>query len=66
MRLGIQVGAFVDQLLLYCYHYDPMTGRYGLYVMRTLRVAGVATVLLIGTFIVVMVRRDKSQQTPAA
>lgn len=61
-----KVGTFVDQLLLYCYHYDPMTGRYGLYVMRTLRVAGVATVLLIGTFIVVMVRRDKSQQTPAA
>jgi protein SCO1 len=60
-----KVGSFVDQLLLYCYHYDPMTGRYGIYVMRTLRVAGVATVLLIGTFIVVMVRREKSQQTSA-
>ncbi len=60
-----KVGNFVDQLLLYCYHYDPMTGRYGIYVMRTLRVAGVATVLLIGTFIVVMVRRDKSHQKPA-
>lgn len=60
-----KVGTFVDQLLLYCYHYDPMTGRYGIYVMRALRVAGVATVLLIGTFIVVMVRREKSQK-PAA
>lgn len=60
-----KVGSFADQLLLYCYHYDPMTGRYGLYVMRTLRVAGVATVLLIGTFIVVMVRREKSQQNAA-
>jgi protein SCO1 len=60
-----KVGSFVDQLLLYCYHYDPMTGRYGIYVMRTLRIAGVATVLLIGTFIVVMVRREKSQQTSA-
>jgi protein SCO1/2 len=60
-----KVGSVVDSLLLYCYHYDPMTGRYGLYVMRTLRVAGVATVLLIGTFIVVMVRREKSQQTAA-
>jgi len=58
-----KVGSFVDQLLLYCYHYDPMTGRYGIYVMRTLRVAGVATVLLIGTFIVVMVRREQSQQS---
>jgi protein SCO1/2 len=60
-----KVGSVVDQLLLYCYHYDPMTGRYGVYVMRTLRVAGVATVLLIGTFIVVMVRRENSQQNPA-
>ncbi|MEQ1727263.1 MAG: SCO family protein [Vicinamibacterales bacterium] len=60
-----KVGSFADQLLLYCYHYDPMTGRYGIYVMRTLRVAGVATVLLIGTFIVVMVRREKSQQNAA-
>jgi protein SCO1 len=60
-----RVGTVVDNLLLYCYHYDPMTGRYGVYIMRTLRIAGVATVLLIGTFIVVMVRRERSQQTPA-
>jgi protein SCO1 len=60
-----KVGTVVDTLLLYCYHYDPMTGRYGVYVMRVLRVAGVATVLLIGTFIVVMVRREKSQQNAA-
>jgi protein SCO1/2 len=55
-----RIGSVADTLLLYCYHYDPMTGRYGLYIMRTLRVAGVATVLLIGTFIVVMVRRERS------
>jgi protein SCO1 len=60
-----RVGSVVDNLLLYCYHYDPMTGRYGIYVMRTLRIAGVATVLLIGTFIVVMVRRERAEQTPA-
>lgn len=60
-----RVGSVVDNLLLYCFHYDPMTGRYGIYIMRTLRIAGVATVLLIGTFIVVMVRRERFQQTPA-
>src|SRR3954464_12179503 len=53
------IGTPVDSLLLYCYHYDPMTGRYGLIVMRALRVAGAATVLAIGTFIVVMVRKEK-------
>jgi protein SCO1 len=55
-----RIGSVADSLLLYCYHYDPMTGRYGLYIMRTLRIAGVATVLLIATFIIVMVRREKS------
>src|SRR5581483_10925419 len=50
-----RVGNAVDSLLLYCYHYDPMTGRYGLVVMRALRVAGAGTVLALGTFIVVMV-----------
>jgi protein SCO1/2 len=59
-----RVGSVVDNLLLYCYHYDPMTGRYGVYIMRTLRIAGVATVLFLGMFIVVMVRRERSQQTP--
>ncbi len=54
-----RVGSAVDSLLLYCYHYDPMTGRYGLVIMRALRVAGAATVLLLGAFITVMVRRER-------
>ena len=36
------IGSAVDALLLYCYHYDPMTGRYGLVIMRLLRIAGLA------------------------
>jgi protein SCO1/2 len=54
-----KVGNPVDQVLLYCYHYDPETGRYGLVVMRVMRLAGAATVLALGTFIFVMVRREK-------
>jgi protein SCO1/2 len=54
-----KIGSVVDSLLLYCYHYDPMTGRYGIVIMRTLRIAGAATVFGIVTFIVVMVRREK-------
>jgi protein SCO1/2 len=54
-----KVGSPVDSLLLYCYHYDPMTGRYGLAIMRALRIAGAGTVLALGTFIVVMVRRER-------
>ncbi len=59
-----KVGSAVDTLLLYCYHYDPMTGRYGVAIMRTLRVAGASTVLLIGAFVFVMLRREKQRQVP--
>ncbi len=55
-----RVGTPVDTLLLYCFHYDPETGRYGLAIMRTMRAAGAATVLALVSFIVVMVRREKS------
>ncbi len=56
-----KVGNAVDALLLYCYHYDPATGRYGLVVMRALRIAGIATVLAIGSFIGLMLRWEKKQ-----
>jgi protein SCO1/2 len=65
LRLGIveasegRIGTPVDSLLLYCYHYDPMTGRYGLAIMRAIRMAGAATVLAIGAFIFVTVRRER-------
>ncbi|MCC7417087.1 MAG: SCO family protein [Acidobacteria bacterium] len=58
---GGRVGTPVDALLLYCFHYDPMTGRYGLVVMRAIRIAAAATVLALGAFIVVMVRRERTR-----
>lgn len=67
LRLGIveasegKVGTPVDALLLYCYHYDPMTGRYGLVIMRAIRMAGAATVLALAAFIVVMVRKEQTR-----
>jgi len=60
-----KVGNPADALLLYCYHYDPMTGRYGLVIMRALRLAGIVTVFTLGAFIIVMVRREKRSQRPA-
>ncbi len=59
------IGRAVDALLLYCYHYDPMTGRYGFVVMRALRLAGGATVLILATFVLVMVRRDRHRTSVA-
>ncbi|HJZ72781.1 MAG TPA: SCO family protein [Vicinamibacterales bacterium] len=54
-----RVGNVADALLLYCYHYDPMSGRYGLVVMRALRLAGAATVLALLSFVAVMIRRER-------
>jgi protein SCO1/2 len=57
-----RVGSKVDALLLYCFHYDPMAGRYGVVVLRVLRLAGVATVATVAGFIVVMTRRERRQR----
>src|ERR1041384_120404 len=49
LRLGLieasekRIGNPVDRLLLYCYHYDPSSGKYSAAVMNILRLAGVAT-----------------------
>ena len=65
LRLGLveasqnQMGSVVDQVLLFCYHYDPSTGRYSLAIMNVLRAAGLTTVGAMGAFIVLMRRRDR-------
>jgi protein SCO1/2 len=53
-----KIGNVVDQVLLYCYHYDPTQGKYGAAIFNVLRLSALATVLLVGGFMVVMFRRD--------
>jgi hypothetical protein len=48
--------------LLYCYHYDPQKGKYGLAIFRLMQVLGTATVLLLGTFIVTSLRKEKAAE----
>ena len=57
-----EIGTPVDRLLLYCFHYDPEQGKYGLVVMNVLRLAGVLTVVCVGGFILIMWRREKREQ----
>jgi protein SCO1 len=63
LRLGLveagngKIGNVVDQLLLYCYHYDPEKGKYSATILRVLRLAGLGTMLSLGTLIFVMIRR---------
>jgi len=64
VRLGLveasneRIGTPTDQVLLYCFHYDPTTGKYALVVMNVLRLAGLMTVGVLATFMIVMFRRD--------
>jgi protein SCO1/2 len=65
LRLGLvesssgRIGSLVDQVLLLCYHYDPLTGKYGLVIAEVLRTAGVLTVIVVGGFLVAMFRFER-------
>ena len=56
-----KVGNPAEQLLLYCYHYDPATGKYGLAVLRIMRLGGVLTLLGMGLAGFAFWRRNKKR-----
>jgi len=64
LRLGLvdssagKIGSPVDQILLLCYHYDPMTGKYGLAISWALKVTGLATFAALGIFLWISFRRE--------
>ena len=66
LRMGLveasqgKIGNAVDAVLLYCYHYDPETGKYGAMVGNILRLAAAATILLLGGLIFILWRLDRS------
>ena len=72
VRLGLveasenKIGSPADQLLLYCYHYDPSTGKYSAIVMNIVRLAGALTLLIFGSLLILMWRRDlrRSRHAP--
>jgi protein SCO1 len=65
VRLGLveasanKIGSPVDQVLLFCFHYDPATGKYGAVAINLLRISGAAFVLIGGAFLLVMLKREK-------
>ncbi len=66
LRMGLveasqgKIGNVVDAVLLYCYHYDPETGKYGAMVANILRLAAAATILMLGGLIFTLWRLDRS------
>jgi protein SCO1/2 len=68
LRLGLveassnRIGSPVDNILTYCYHYDPVTNKHSLIVARVVQLGGLVTVVTLGGFMLVMFRRDARQQ----
>ena len=64
LRLGLveasegKIGTPVDQVLLFCYHYDPATGKYGLLISRVIQAGGALTVLILGIAMVILFRGE--------
>ncbi len=72
LRMGLveasqnKIGNAVDAVLLYCYHYDPETGKYGAIIGNILRLAAAATILLLGGLILILWRLDRAATKKAA
>jgi len=68
LRLGLvdasagKIGTLVDQVLLFCYHFDPQSAKYTPFALGLLRVAGLATLLTMGGFVVITLRRESRQK----
>ncbi len=68
VRLGLiqasqnKIGSLADEVLLYCYHYDPKSGKYSAIISRIIQLAGGLTVLLIGTVLLVLLRRGSDSE----
>jgi protein SCO1 len=64
LRLGLieashhQIGTRVDNILTYCYHYDPTLNRHSLIIARIVQAGCLLTVLILGSYMFVMFRRD--------
>jgi protein SCO1/2 len=56
---GSRIGTPIDQVLLYCFHYDPKSGKYGAAIVNIVRLAGGATVLALALSIALMSRRAR-------
>jgi protein SCO1/2 len=68
VRLGLveasanKIGSPVDQVLLFCFHYDPAQGKYGAAIMNFVRLGGVATLLGVGTLLGVLWRQERRER----
>ena len=60
-----KIGSPMDQILLYCFHYDSSSGRYGLAAFNLVRAGGVLTLLILGGMLSVYWMRERRRATSA-
>jgi protein SCO1 len=58
-----KIGNLADQILLYCYHYDPNTGKYSATISRIIQLSGGATILCLSTVLLVLFRRGSDSES---
>lgn len=58
---GGSIGTVVDQLLLFCFQFDPTKNKYGLYAFNLMRIAGALTVLVLGIILIPLWKKEKSR-----
>jgi protein SCO1/2 len=61
-----KIGTPVDQFLLMCYHYDPVEGQYTLFITNIIRMVGVATVVVLGLVLFILLRRERHKNASAS
>jgi len=59
-----RIGGLANAVLMYCFHYDPVTGKYGLAINRLLKLGGVLTVLIVGGYVGLSLRRERKSPLP--
>jgi protein SCO1 len=65
LRMGLveasenKIGNAVDQILLYCYHYNPATGKYGAVIANILRLGAALTIVILAALLLILIRMEK-------
>lgn len=63
---GGRIGTVIDQALLFCYHYDPETGKYGFVIMNVVRLGAALTVVALAGSIIFALRRERRRRPAVA
>lgn len=56
-----KIGSFIDRVILSCFHYNPDSHRYGIYIMGVMRLGGIVTVLVLGIVLLMYFRAERKR-----